>query len=77
MILKMKPRIPLDELIQRIEYAEHEEIDPIIDALQRRYMRLFPDWEVAFLSVPTGSAEAKQAQGKLLIEFIQNKWLTE
>ena len=77
MILNMKPRISLDELILRIEYAEHEEIDPIIDALQRRYERLFPDWEVVFLSVPTGSEEAQRAQGKQLIAFIQNKWLKE
>ena len=52
MIIKMKPKISLDELLLRIEYAEHEEMDPIIDTLQRRYRRLFPDWEVAFLSVP-------------------------
>ena len=71
----MEPKISLDELILRIEYAEHEEIDPIIDALQRRYTRLFPDWEVAFLSVPTGSEEAMKAQGQLLIEFIEKQWL--
>ena len=75
MIIKMESRISLDELLLRIEYAEHEEIDPIIDALQRRYIRLFPDWEVAFLSVPTGSEEAMKAQGQLLIEFIEKRWL--
>jgi hypothetical protein len=75
MIIKMKPKISLDELLLRIEYAEHEEIDPIIDALQRRYQRLFPDWEVAFLSMPTGNAENRQKQARLMIEFIEKNWL--
>ena len=68
-------RIPLDALIERIEYADHKEIDAIIDALQRRYQRLFPDWEVAYLSVPTGNPENQRKQARLLIEFIQNNWL--
>ena len=75
MIIKMKPKISLDELLLRIEYAEHEEIDPIIDALRQRYRRLFPDWEVAFLSVPAGNAENRQKQARLLIEFIEKNWL--
>lgn len=75
MIIKMKPKITLDELLLRIEYAEHEEIDPIIDALQRRYRRLFPDWEAAFLSVPTGNPENQRKQAQLMIKFIENNWL--
>ena len=77
MILKMEPRNSLEELIQRIEYADSGEIDAIVGALKRRYKQLFPDWEVAFLSVPTGSKEAKQEQSRLLIEFIQHNWLEE
>lgn len=46
MIIKKKSHISTDELIHRIEYADDSEIDAIIDALQRRYKRLFPDWEV-------------------------------
>ena len=74
-IMKLGPRISLEELLLRIEYAEHEEIDPIIDALQRRYSRLFPDWEVVFLSMPTGDPEKRRKQAQLTIEFIQNHWL--
>jgi len=77
MIVKMKPRISLEELIHRIEYAEHEEIDPIINALQRRYRRLFPDWDVVFLSTPTGSPEAMREQANLMIEFIRKHYLEE
>ena len=75
MIIKMKPKISLDELLLRIEHAEHEEIDPIIDVLQRRYRRLFPDWEVAFLSVPAGNGENRRKQARLMIEFIEENWL--
>lgn len=75
MIIKMEPKITLDELIDRIEYADHDEIDPIIDALQRRYTRLFPDWDVVFLSAPTGSEEALKQQGQLMIDFIEKHWL--
>ena len=77
MIVKIKPGISLEKLLLRIEYAEHEEIDPIMDALQRRYKRLFPDWEIVFLSVPTENEEATKKQGRLMIEFIQNHWLKE
>lgn len=71
-----KPKgIPLTELIERIESASQEEIDAIIDALQNRYKRLFPEWEVAFLSVPTGNPENRKEQARLLIEFIQQHWL--
>lgn len=71
-----KPKgIPLADLIDRIESAGHEELDAIIDALQSRYKQLFPEWEVAFLSVPTGNPEDRKEQAKLLIEFIQRHWL--
>lgn len=74
MIYKMKPKISLEELIDRIEAADHDEIDAIIDALQSRYKRLFPDWEVAFLSVPGNN---RREQARLLIEFIQKHYLDE
>lgn len=76
MIIEMEPRISLEELLLRIEYAAPEEIDAIIDALQARYKRLFPDWEVAFLSVSTGNPENQREQARLMIDFIQNNWLT-
>lgn len=77
MIIKLGHQIPLEDVLYRIEYADHEEIDAMIDAVQRRYSRLFPDWEVSFLSMPTGSREAQIEQGKLLIEFIQKNYLSD
>lgn len=64
--------ITLEELVERIDSAGHGEIDAIIDALQSRYKRLFPDWEVAFLSVPRKN---RLEQAQLLIDFIQKHYL--
>lgn len=74
MIYKMKPKISLEELIAGIEAADHEEMDAIIDALQSRYKQLFPDWEVAFLSLPR---ENRREQARLLMDFIQTHYLDE
>ena len=71
MLIQMKPKISLEELISRIEVADHEEMDAIIDALQSRYKRLIPDWEVAFLSVPR---ENRREQARFLMEFIQKHY---
>ena len=47
------PGISLEDVLYRIEYADSLEIDEMIDALQKRYNRLFPGWEVMFLSMKT------------------------
>ena len=72
MLIQMKPKISLEELISRIEVADHQEMDAILDALQSRYKHLFPDWEVAFLSVPR---ENRREQARFLMEFIQKHYL--
>ena len=59
--------IKLEELLHRIEYAECEEIDPIIDAIQRRFRRLCPGWEVVFQAYPVKEPEnCRKPQIKLL-----------
>ena len=63
--------ITLEQLIHRIHNCDTKELDPICDALQRRYSVLFPDWEVVFLSMPGGNPENRREQGLRLIEFIQ------
>lgn len=72
MLIQMKTKISLEELISRIEVADHEEMDAILDALQSRYKHLFPDWEVTFLSVPR---ENRREQARFLMEFIQKHYL--
>lgn len=73
----MKQHISKEALIQRIEYADGMEIDEIINAIQRRYNRLHPDWEVVMLSLPAGSESARREQGQLLIDFIRKHYTGE
>ncbi len=77
MILKLGKEIPLEDVLHRIEYADHEEIDAMIHAVQRRYKRLFPDWEVTFLSMPLGNEREKRAAARELIRFFQKNYLEE
>lgn len=75
MIIKMESPISLEELLLRIEYADHHEIDEIINALQRRYRRLFPDWDVMFLSVHSGNKKECAQQVELLIQSLKKQYL--
>lgn len=68
---KCQTEITLEQLLYRIRNCDATELDPICDAVQRRYSVLFPDWEVVFLSMPGGSPENRREQGRRLIEYIQ------
>lgn len=39
-------------LLSKIEYADDQEIAQMTQAIIRRYSRVFPDWEIMFLSMP-------------------------
>lgn len=57
--------ISTKRLIKRMEYADGYEIDELLNALRRRYQRLYPDWEVLFISRP------KQSQEEQRLEFLR------
>lgn len=42
----------LEQVLAYIDAADDDEINQIIDALTVRYRQVYPDWEVAFLSLP-------------------------
>lgn len=65
----MKQHISKEALIQRIEYADGMEIDEIINAIQRRYNRLYPDWEVVMLSLPAEVRVPGGSRGSCLSIF--------
>lgn len=72
---RKKREITLQEVVERIEHADHMEIDAMIDAVRRRYSRVFPDWDVMFMSVHSGNeAEAKQ-QVEWLIQTLRKQYL--
>ena len=52
--------VQMQALIQTIEQADGELVDEIIQALQRRYQKLYPQWEVMFLSVPREDCEERR-----------------
>lgn len=67
--------ISLDDVLYRIEYADHDEIDAMIDAVQRCYSRLFPDWEVAFLSIHAGDQAECTQQVEQVIQMLKKLYL--
>ncbi len=75
MIIKMNQGIPLEDVLYSIEYADGSEIDEMIHAVRRRYSRLFPDWEIFFLSIQSGSETERRQQVEHLIEFLEKKYL--
>ena len=71
------PGISLEDVLYRIEYADSLEIDEMIDALQKRYNRLFPGWEVMFLSMKTGDENEIRESAQRMIDFIRRHDLHE
>lgn len=55
-----KPQPSLDDVLTKIAQANDLEISEIIQAVIRRYSRVFPDWEVVFLSLPLQPDERKK-----------------
>lgn len=75
MILKLGHKIPLEDVLDRIEYADSTEIDAMIQAIRNRYSRLFPDWEILLFSIHTGSEADRRRDVEALIDFLRQKYL--
>ena len=60
----------LEEVLAYIEDADALEIDPILNAITRRYCRLFPDWDILFLSLPR-EPEQRKHQLEQMLEHIK------
>ena len=41
----------MTDILARIEQADYEELDQIMDAVERRYPQAFPEWEVFYTAV--------------------------
>lgn len=50
----------MEELLEQIEQADDIGISRIIQAVIRRYGRVYPEHEVVFLSLPTSVPEERQ-----------------
>ena len=58
----------LSGVMDRIGHADDIEINEIIQAVIRRYQRVYPDWEVVFLALPKNDP----VERKRLLETILN-----
>ena len=56
-----------EDVLERILLASDKELNQILDAVTRRYCRLFPDWDILFLSLPREPEQRKQ-QLKTMLE---------
>ena len=56
----------LENVLAYIQQADDDEINQIIDALTARYSRVYPDREVAFLSLPRNDRERRRR----ILEFV-------
>lgn len=72
---KAVSRIPLGDVLDRIEYADGIEIDSIIQAIRNRYSRLHPDWELIILSLRRGDEAERRQNAQLLIDFLRQQYL--
>lgn len=50
----------ISSFLQTIEQANDLEISEILKAVIRRYRKIHPDWEVAFLSLPTNNPKERR-----------------
>ena len=63
----------LADVLRKIEQANDEEINDIIEAVIHRYQICYPGWEVLFLSVPKCDGEERKKQADELSEML-NKY---
>ena len=56
----------METVLSRIEKANAEEIEQILDAAFARKERLFPDWEIDYIALPRRDWEERQR----ILEYI-------
>lgn len=59
-------------VLKRIARMDAGEMDAIIQSVVRRYGELFPEWELAWVSLPKNDAQARTEQIQRLLAFVQN-----
>lgn len=66
-----KAELTTEELCERIETADGYEIDELLNAVKRRYDRLYPDSEILFLSFPRHDAAQREAAWNALMDYLR------
>ncbi len=58
------------DLTKAIAQADGVEIEKILNAVQKRYTELYPDWEIVMISIEKGVDRNEQLDG--MITMLQN-----
>ena len=69
--------IPLEDVLSRIEQADHQEVEELIHALRNRFHEIHPDWEFFPYILQTGNKDSRTQQVKLLIDFLSVHYLKD
>ena len=56
-------------VLDRISHADDIEINEIIQAVIRRYQRVYPGWEVVFLALPKNDPEERKRLLESILAF--------
>ena len=59
----------LDQVLTFIHQADDTQINEIIQAVVKRYARVFPDWEVIFLSLPRNNPAKRREMIQSALDF--------
>ena len=70
--LFVRKKRDLPYILNRIKTADDYEISQMILAIVKRYSKVYPDWEVMFLSLPKDPEERRE-QLVLMMEMLQSK----
>jgi len=63
----------MDDVIERICYASDLEINRILDAVTLRYCRLFPEWDILFLSLPKEPEQRRSQLEQMLRMLVEGQ----
>lgn len=69
--LFVRKKRDLPYILNWIKTADDYEISQMILAIVKRYSKVYPDWEVMFLSLPKDPEERRE-QLVLMMEMLQN-----
>ena len=59
------------EILRRIERADDLEIGEVIQAVIRRYQKIYPEWEAIFLTIPRNDPEERKRIMEMILSIEQ------
>lgn len=66
--------IYMSDILSKIQQADDNEINEIIDAITQRYSEVYPDWEIMFLALPRHDPDACLRKLEQISNFIKRHY---